>query len=693
MTLQKLLFTVVGALSVLLLFVAGMSANEAMDRRDLALDVAETVADTEILLDSAMLLVEERDIVRVALTAPGAVHPADIAAMKESRAKSEQGFAESLEHIRDEGQFAGKAQFVGAFEEAHREVAELRRQADAVMAKGGDETDFTLARNWSKAVTALIDRAEELRRAKTHEAAEADADTASHSTLKHLVLVMADYAGRERTMLAEYIADDMPLPPGRLQQIYGYRGRVDMAWETLRTGAATLGDAATDQAIETANAQFIEAFGKTREAVLRAGVSARQYPVDAAGWFDASTAGIATIESIEHSIAAVNGRHTSEMAGEALSRLVLLVVLLGFGLVTAVASFFIVARLVVGPLKAMTVVMTRLAEGDKSVDIPATGKKNEIGDMAKAVLVFKENMIRNDEMLAEQEAERATKEKRTERVAELTDGFDAKARDVLQTVASAATELQQTAETMAATAEQTNQQATAVATASNQATANVQTVATASEELSASISEIGRQVNQSAKIAANAVEEAARTNEAVRGLDEAANKIGEVVTLINDIAGQTNLLALNATIEAARAGEAGKGFAVVAQEVKNLANQTAKATEEISAQISSVQEETRDTVTAIDNIMQVINEISDISTTIASAVEEQGVSTQEIARNVQQAAQGTQEVNTNIAGVTQAASSTGAASSQVLDSASQLSAQAEGLRGDVEKFLADVRAA
>ncbi|MCK5623997.1 MAG: methyl-accepting chemotaxis protein, partial [Alphaproteobacteria bacterium] len=504
MTLQKLLFTVVGALSVLLLFVAGMSANEAMDRRNLALDVAETVADTEILLDSAMLLVEERDIVRVALTAPGAMHPADIAAMKESRAKSEQGFAESLEHIRDEGQFAGKAQFVGAFEEAHREVAELRRQADAVMAKGGDETDFTLARNWSKAVTALIDRAEKLRRAKTHEAAEADADTASHSTLKHLVLVMADYAGRERTMLAEYIADDMPLPPGRLQQIYGYRGRVDMAWETLRTGAATLGDAATDQAIETANAQFIEAFGKTREAVLRAGVSARQYPVDAAGWFDASTAGIATIESIEHSIAAVNGRHTSEMAGEALSRLVLLVVLLGFGLATAVASFFIVARLVVGPLKAMTVVMTRLAEGDKSVDIPATGKKNEIGDMAKAVLVFKENMIRNDEMLAEQEAERAAKEKRTERVAELTDGFDAKARDVLQTVASAATELQQTAETMAATAEQTNQQATAVATASNQATANVQTVATASEELSASISEIGRQVNQSAKIAASA---------------------------------------------------------------------------------------------------------------------------------------------------------------------------------------------
>jgi methyl-accepting chemotaxis protein len=370
--------------------------------------------------------------------------------------------------------------------------------------------------------------------------------------------------------------------------------------------------------------------------------------------------------------------------------------ILGVAVITAIvfAGFALfLARSITRPVSNLTEIMIKLAGGDKTVIIPSADARDEVGDMARAVLVFKENMIRNDEMQAQQEAERAAKERRAEQIATLTDGFDAKVREVLQTVSSASTELQQTAESMAATAEQTNQQASSVATASSQATANVQTVATASEELSASIAEIGRQVNQSAKIAANAVDEAARTNEAVRGLDEAANRIGEVVTLINDIAGQTNLLALNATIEAARAGEAGKGFAVVAQEVKNLANQTAKATEEISQQITSVQEETRDTVTAIENIMSVISEISDISTTIASAVEEQGVSTQEIARNVQQAAQGTQEVNTNIGGVTQAAASTGAASNQVLDSASQLSAQAETMRAEVERFLADVRAA
>ncbi|MDH5558692.1 MAG: methyl-accepting chemotaxis protein, partial [Alphaproteobacteria bacterium] len=243
--------------------------------------------------------------------------------------------------------------------------------------------------------------------------------------------------------------------------------------------------------------------------------------------------------------------------------------IIGTGIITTIIfGLFglLLARSITRPINDITGAMMALAGGDKTVTVPSVGNRDEIGDMARAVLVFKDNMIRNEQMQAEQEAERAAKEQRGERVAALTDGFDAKARDVLQTVASAATELQQTAEGMAATAEQTNQQASAVATASNQATANVQTVATAAEELSASIAEIGRQVNQSARIAQNAVDEATRTNQAVRGLDEAAQRIGEVVTLINDIAGQTNLLALNATIEAARAGEAGKGFAVVAQE-------------------------------------------------------------------------------------------------------------------------------
>jgi len=259
--------------------------------------------------------------------------------------------------------------------------------------------------------------------------------------------------------------------------------------------------------------------------------------------------------------------------------------------------------------------------------------------------------------------------------------------EVTGIVASASTELQNTAQAMSATAEQTNVQAGAVAAASEEASTNVQTVAAAAEELSSSLEEVGRQVVESSSIAKSAVEEAAKTNTSVEGLSEAAQKIGEVVELINDIASQTNLLALNATIEAARAGEAGKGFAVVANEVKSLANQTAKATEEISAQISSMQSATNEAVGAIKGIGQTIGNINDIASTIASAVEEQTAATQEIARNVQQASAGTAEVSSNITGVTQAATETGSSAEEVLNAAKELSTQAEQLRSDIEDFM------
>jgi len=347
----------------------------------------------------------------------------------------------------------------------------------------------------------------------------------------------------------------------------------------------------------------------------------------------------------------------------------------------------------VAPMEALSASMRALADGDSSADVPGTDRGDELGEMAQAVLVFKDNLIHNAELTREQETQRLAGDRRAERIAALIGGFDGKVSDMLGAVASAAQELEKTAQFMSSTAEETSDQAAAVATASDQAATNVQTVAATAEQLSNSIAEIGRQVGQSAEIAANAVSETEETNQTVQGLAAAASRIGEVVTLINDIAGQTNLLALNATIEAARAGEAGKGFAVVAQEVKNLANQTARATEEISAQITSIQSETDGAVGAIDRIREVVNEINDISMAVATAVEEQGASTREIARNVQQAARGTQEVNTNIAGVTEAAGQTGSAATQVLTSSGELSQQAENLRREVDTFLADVRAA
>jgi len=287
----------------------------------------------------------------------------------------------------------------------------------------------------------------------------------------------------------------------------------------------------------------------------------------------------------------------------------------------------------------------------------------------------------------------AGKRERHATLERLASDFERAIGAVVSIVSSAATELQASAQMMTAGAEETSTQSKVVASASEEASSNVQTVASAAEELTASITEIGRQVKESAQIAAAAVNDAVSSADRIRELAQGAQKIGDVVELINNIASQTNLLALNATIEAARAGEAGKGFAVVASEVKALAAQTAKATEEIAAQIGNIQHSTSDSVAAIGNITEVIKKMSDIATSIATAVEQQGAATREIARNVQHAAQGTSEVSSNISGVTRAATETGTAATQVLSAATELSRQSEQLRTEVDKFLVTVRAA
>jgi methyl-accepting chemotaxis protein len=356
---------------------------------------------------------------------------------------------------------------------------------------------------------------------------------------------------------------------------------------------------------------------------------------------------------------------------------------------------FLIARGIIGPLSGLTSGMKELANGNFAVVLPGLGRKDEVGDMAQAVETFKVKAEEKARMEAEAKAAQdqiAARQRKADMI-KLADDFESAVGEIVETVSSASNELEASASTLTTTSERAQELTTMVAAASEEASTNVQSVASATEELTCSVNEISRQVQESAQMASAAVDQARQTNDRVGELAKAASRIGDVVKLINTIAGQTNLLALNATIEAARAGQAGRGFAVVASEVKALAEQTAKATGEIGQQIDDIQAATGDSVVAIQEISSTIGRMSEIASTIASAVEEQGAATQEISRNVQQAAEGTKQVSSNITDVQHGASETGSASSQVLSAAQSLSSDSNRLKLEVDKFLNSVRAA
>ena len=363
-------------------------------------------------------------------------------------------------------------------------------------------------------------------------------------------------------------------------------------------------------------------------------------------------------------------------------------------LMAALIVGFVLARGITRPITGMTEAMRALSRGDLSIAIPGRDKRDEIGTMAEALEVFRNGMMEAEELRKAQETQKQqAAEERRIAMNDLADKFEQSIGEVVGNVTQASSRLQGTAEEMARTAEETSGQSTAVAAASEQVTANVQTVASATEELSASIREIAQQVAEASRMTNEAVGQARSSTQEVQGLTDAAQRIGDVVRIINDIAGQTNLLALNATIEAARAGEAGKGFAVVASEVKALASQTTKATDEIASQIKAMQEATVRSAQVITHIAETIDQLSQSSTAIASAVEEQGAATQEIARNVQQAAVGTTEVAGNITQVSQAANVTGSAATSLLSAAGTLSKDGAALKKQVDGFLREIRAA
>jgi methyl-accepting chemotaxis protein len=685
---------VVSALAVLLLAVAGQSAFEAVGRRAEAEAFVKVNATAQLMLTSAGEWAIERGLTNAAMKAQAAAPTSTRDDIGKHRAAGDTAFADALGRLSAIPEMRAAQQAITDASGAMTQLQALRAKIDADLAKPMGDRQADVAAGVLPTLTTLIEKTNRLRLTLETLTRPPAAQLVQLTNLRHLAGEMAEHAGRERARLGAAVTARQKISDADMRVISEGRGHVDLAWDSisiLRARADT--PRSLVDAIETVEKQYFADYGELRKSVLAAGATG-DYPVDGKQYFDRVTTGINAILGLAREMGAVADRSTADEAAASLTRMIVAALVLLAGLLLAAVSFWIALARIVKPLTGITAGMERLAAGDKTIEVVGVERKDEVGSMAKAVQVFKDNAIAMERMQAEQEElKRQAEIEKRRALIKLADDFETSISHVVSSVASAATEMQATAQSMSATAEETSRQALSVASAAEQASANVQTVASAAEELTSAIGEIGRQVSQASATAGKAAEDSMRSDQAVQALSGSAQKIGEVVKLIQDIAGQTNLLALNATIEAARAGDAGKGFSVVASEVKSLANQTAKATEEIRTQISAIQDQTNGTVDVIRGIRTTIEDIHGISSTIASAVEEQGAATQEIARNVQQAATGTGQVSENISGVTTAASDTGAAANQVLGAASELSRQSEVLRSEVDKFLATVRAA
>jgi methyl-accepting chemotaxis protein len=693
LSIRTILGLVVGVMGFLLIALSLESLGDAVTTWRTADRLASLTMTSRSLFTALSATRLERGIAINAVLSEATADPATVAALHARRQESEQAYGESRERLAAVA-VPGLSPLVERMTTTHDAIGALRMKVDAAVQQTKSLRDPVLMRDFPAdsatyvdALNAVVDRLDGSLK-------QVDPVVDQLLNVKRDAWAARNVAATLFLRVSRAVVTGQGLSPADVAANAADSGAAEAFWLHIKE---TVGHPDTPPALVVATAKaegyFSGTYAGERKQLLEAlarhdSVAVTQTQLDQRAMATLNLFIDVIDAAMDEMISRANQQENRAMMilGRSALQLVVAFLLVSGGLM-------IVQRRVSRPLVRMSEAMRRLADHDMTVDVPGVGRRDEVGAMAAAVQVFKEHAIAADRLAAERQAEQAAREARAASLEQATGHFNDRVTGMLEIVSVTLDQLESTAETMSTTSEQTAHQATNVAKATERASDSVQSAAGAAEELSSSIREIARQVEQSGAVSRAAATEAIQTNETVTGLAESSAKIGDVVRLINDIASQTNLLALNATIEAARAGDAGKGFAVVAGEVKTLANQTAKATDEISAQIGAVQAATREAVTAIAAIVGRINQINEIAGTISAAVEEQSAATAEIARNVQQAAVGTHDVTANIEGVSQAAAETGEAAGRVLSSTKSLARETTELQGAVRSFLTEVKVA